>query len=179
MTELEDLGCLCALGAWTAIGDRMKTPSENMNTLKVLKLAQCITLISILVLIVMYYRLGYVFEILKTMILLSFIFALNIRNKVKRRISYRELRNSICMMLIMVWVFLLLDIYRTVERLYGQHPGFLDVIAVGAFGSWILFMILSGEWKEVVYPTVRYLKLISLLCREWISRRTKWTKYLG
>lgn len=151
-------------------GDETMISSKNVSTLKILKLAQYITLTSILILTVIYYSLGDVFETVKTVILAFFVFIPDLRRRIRKEISYRELRNSISLMLIILWQFLLFDIYFTLENLYGRDFGTYYLAAIAPIGVLILFALFSGEWREIIYPIARFLKFFALLCKEWVFR---------
>jgi hypothetical protein len=152
-------------------GDETMISNKNVGTPKILKLAQYISLASVLILTIIHYSLGDVFETVKTFILAFFVLIPDLRRRIRKEISYRELRNSIILMLIILWQFLLVDICLTLENLYGRDFGTYYLAAIAPIGALILFALFSGEWREIIYPTARFLKFFILLCKEWVFRK--------
>lgn len=140
--------------------------ARDIRTLKILKLTQSITLIVMLFLILIYHNFGDTFKIMKTVSFAIFLFVPNIRGWVKE-LSYKELRNSIGMLLVMLWQFLLLDVCFSIESTYGKDLGIYVYLIISAPVT-ILFLciVFSGEWRELVYPIIHRVRFMGSFFKE-------------
>jgi len=126
--------------------------NKNINMLRIFKFAQVITLLSVFLLLFLYYHENDTFRITKTIIYIGFIFIFNVWMRITKELPYRKLKNLIATFFVILWHLLLTDICTFIEQIYKIELGILlYLIILSPVLILVSYLIYLREWKQIFY----------------------------